>query len=111
MNKAYEFEPNASPPYFIRMREGADATGFIDLSQSQFMFSVLIDDACFPIVGVYDPDRNGFTVDLSLLADDMQPRVSYTGYFYLDRGTGWRRVGTLKIKPVTGCIWKPVEVQ
>ena len=111
MSDIYEFEPGATPNFFVRMREAESSAGFLDLSDADFMFSVSIDDACVPLTGEYDVERNGFTVDLNELADLVRPRSTYKGYFYMRRGSArWVRIGEMRIKPIVGCIWNPQEV-
>jgi len=110
MSDIYEFEPGASEPLFIQLKESAEAPDFIDLTGRSIMLSVMVEEACIPINGVYDAANNRFALDVNELAEFVKPRNTYTGYFYLDGNGGWVRAGTVRIKPITGCIWKPIEV-
>lgn len=101
-----EMEPGAAPLLFCN-GEGPDGTPVVPVAMR---ISVKIENACFPVEGVYDPDRTGFTFDLNEVADVITKLGSLSAYayaFFSDAPTEPVRVGRFKIKPVVGCVWQP----
>lgn len=104
MVEVVDFEPGAAPTLFVVITD--DTTGD-PIPADALMISVSIGAACFPLVGVYDPVREGFAVDLNVLEPDVEPRVSYNAYIYADFGEGWVRASAIKLRTLVGCVWQP----
>ena len=84
MSDVIEFEPEAAPLFFVQLRDELGGS-VVDGSAAQLMLSVSFTEPafCVPLLGVYDPVRNGFNIDLNELANLVQPRVTYKCFMYV----------------------------
>lgn len=103
-NNTIEFEPGAALPLVLAVGPEGGQPGQL---YPRLFVSVYVNEACYELVGIYSEQAGGYQVDLNPLeAAPLQEGEKYNAYIYGEDADGVSRLGSFRVKPVGGCVWK-----
>lgn len=104
-DEVYEFEPGATTLLLFTC-ETEDDTPF-DADGVSLKVSIIVKKVRYDLIGLWEPEHEGFVIDLSVLKDVVTSTNLISGYMYITLDNVWERIATIYLKPITGAEWQP----
>ena len=104
-NNIWEFEPGAANPLFFKILPRKEEDTVI-LDDVKLKLVITIKKINYEIEGVWDEERQGFSVDTNSWGSVIRQAKLMVAYVYLDWGDGWRYSGYMKLMPMEGATWQ-----
>lgn len=104
-DEIYKFEPGAATPLLFTP-ETEDGTPF-DADGVNLKVSITVKKVRYDLIGVWEPENEGFAVDLNVLKDVVTSTNLISGYIYMTLDNVWERVTTIYLEPIEGAEWQP----